>query len=647
MDEVLSGYFADAHKGLTKQRPAPNPRGFVSSGSHVKLPTLPGSGGGYGSPPMSGGSGGGDWGGGGSGGLRHSSSTGALDSQRGFAAVQGERYQQMLTENDKQARRIRQLQETLSITSARKEAFKVQAQKLEKEFKKIRETCEQTQQELLESRRDVEQYSKEAADAVSMMSEMRKAHIHEVRLLQRGLAARGGGEQFRNRVDEVADLVDKLGRAVVQRDESIRDKTKMQAQVNKVMADHKSVSGSHEKLRKKNEQLETKLTDAMRKVKMVERRRPQDPVDPDDSDEEFEAELLAFEKHFEILQDNSTGADVLADSLCKDKTRLEQKLKQMRENQKSLEGTVEYWMQTCGDKDLELQENQAQLDKMLKADGDLQSAIEKKTTEVGDMVEDERQELQRKLAEAERERDEAWAETKQTSEKMSAALVQVSKEYEGHAEKKKARDALTKSGQEEEAPAVDSPTEESKAPEEPAKEEPAEEAKQDPPKEEAKVLKKEEQQVKTGELLELTLFGSGDAVELAARELPDGQECRIPISDELIRELDEEDPWSALFGRVGISAGPPRRAVVSSSVGNGELTLGGSDVILEIYRYDSRRFLFEGMDLATSAPRDLLVMDDAIPADLQAQLDATASDAALFTLLASRLSLEGEDLVFT
>lgn len=639
MDEVLSGYFADAHKGLTKKNPSPNPRGFVSSGSHVKLPTLPGSAGsgGYGSPPMSGGSGGGgDWGSGGPGGLRHSSSTGALDSQRGFAAVQGERYQQMLTENDKQARRIRQLQETLSITSARKEAFKVQAQKLEKEFKKIRQTCEQTQQELLESRRDVEQYSKEANDAVSMCSEMRKAHIHEVRLLQRGLAARGGGEQFRNRVDEVADLVDKLGRAVVQRDESIRDKTKMQAQVNKVMADHKSVSSGHEKLRKRNEQLEARLADALRKVKIVERRRPQDPVDPDDSDEEFEAELLAFEKHFEILQDNSTGADVLADSLCKDKTRLEQKLKQMRENQKSLEGTVEYWMQINGEKDLELQQKSAQLDTLLKADGDLQAAIEKKRTEVGDMVEDEREELQRKLEEAERERDEAWAETKQTSEKMSAALAQVNKEYEGHAEKKKARDALAKSGSEEEA-------KEAKAPQEPTQEKTAE---QDPPKEEPKALRREQQQAKTGEMLELSLFGTGDAVELAARELPDGEECRIPISKELIQELDEEDPWTGLFGRVGISAGPPRKIVISSSVGNGELTLGGSEVILEIYRYDSRRFLFEGMELETQAPRDLLVMDDAIPADLQAEIDATSSDAALFTLLASRLSVQGEELVF-
>lgn len=603
MDEVLSGYFADAHRGLTKQRPGAQPaRGFVASASHVKLPSLGREA---------------DWGTA----MRHSSSLGALPEAGGFGAVLPDaRLQQLVAENDKQARRIRQLQETLSITAARKEAFKTQAQRLEKESRKVRETCEQMQEELLESRRDVEQYSKEAGDAVGMMSEMRKSHIHEVRLLQRGLAARGGGEQFRNRVDEVADLVDKLGRAVVQRDEAIRDKTKMQAQANKVMADHKSVSGSHEKLRKKNEQLEARLADALRKVKMVERRRPQDPVDPDDSDEDFEAELLAFEKHFEILQDNSTGADVLADSLCKDKTRLEQKLKQMRENQKSLEGTVEYWMQTCGDKDLELQEKQMQLDKLLKADGDLQAAIEKKRTEVGDMVEDERQELQRKLAEAERERDEAWAESRQTSEKMSAALQQVSEEYEGHQAKKRARDALAK------------------GPEEPQRTEPLRELETGP-------LRTAEQRAKTGEILRLSLWGRQGSWELAAKEL-DGEECRIPIGQALVDELDEEDPWPGLFGRVGVSAGPPRRIVVSSSVGNGELTLGGSDLILEIYRYDSRRFLFEGMDLATQTSRDLLVMDGAIPADLQARIDATESDSALFALLAGRLSLRGEELVF-
>jgi len=51
----------------------------------------------------------------------------------------------------------------------------------------------------------------------------------EVRLLQRGLAQRGGDAASRNKVNEVADLVDKVGRAVVQRDEAIRDKTKMQS----------------------------------------------------------------------------------------------------------------------------------------------------------------------------------------------------------------------------------------------------------------------------------------------------------------------------------------------------------------------------------------------------------------------------------
>ena len=79
-----------------------------------------------------------------------------------------------------------------------------------------------------EARREASELSRESQEAMQMMSEIRKAHLQEVRLLQRGLQARGHGE-MRNKVNETADLVDKLGRAVLQRDENLREKSKAQA----------------------------------------------------------------------------------------------------------------------------------------------------------------------------------------------------------------------------------------------------------------------------------------------------------------------------------------------------------------------------------------------------------------------------------
>merc|ERR1719375_1453838 len=90
------------------------------------------------------------------------------------------------------------------------------------------------------------------------MNEMRKSHLQEVRLLQRGLAQRGD-EKMRNRVNEVADLVDKLGRAVVQRDEAIKEKTKLQAQLHQIKSESKTLHEERSKLRKQNKGMEEKL----------------------------------------------------------------------------------------------------------------------------------------------------------------------------------------------------------------------------------------------------------------------------------------------------------------------------------------------------------------------------------------------------
>merc|ERR1712203_1127040 len=127
--------------------------------------------------------------------------------------------------------------------------------------------------------------SKEAQEAVQMMVEMRKAHIHEVRLLQRGLQARGNDASMKNRVNETADLVDKLGRAVVQRDEAIRDKVKLQAEVNKKNADLRAVTQDAGRLKQRNKQLQDALKEAQRRAR-YELPRPIG-VPHEDSDEEF------------------------------------------------------------------------------------------------------------------------------------------------------------------------------------------------------------------------------------------------------------------------------------------------------------------------------------------------------------------------
>merc|ERR1740121_1712903 len=193
MNKVISGYFDDAHRSLGRQQSGME---IQKMPSKVELPPLrPSSG-----PPTTGGEKGAAIGIAldsratlGSSGLLASKSAGSLEYsyEQVTLGMQQEQLNAALQDSSKLARKVRALQDQLAITSAKKEAFKAQAQRLEREFKKGREQSDCLQRDLLEAKREAGTLNEDAQKAIAMMVEMRKAHIHEVRLLQRGLQSRG------------------------------------------------------------------------------------------------------------------------------------------------------------------------------------------------------------------------------------------------------------------------------------------------------------------------------------------------------------------------------------------------------------------------------------------------------------------------
>merc|ERR1719330_1926785 len=83
--------------------------------------------------------------------------------------VQQEQFHSALQDSSKLARKVRSLQDQLAITSAKKEAFKAQAQRLEREFKKGRDQTDALQRALLESKREAATLNKDAQEAIAMM----------------------------------------------------------------------------------------------------------------------------------------------------------------------------------------------------------------------------------------------------------------------------------------------------------------------------------------------------------------------------------------------------------------------------------------------------------------------------------------------
>eukprot|EP00913_Durusdinium_trenchii_P032153 g30108.t1 len=266
--------------------------------------------------------------------------------------------------------------------------------------------------------------SRESQEAMQMMSEMRKAHLQEVRLLQRGLAARGNGE-MRNKVNEVADLVDKLGRAVLQRDENLREKSKAQVRLNKVETDLRALTDECTRLKRHNKSLNDQLKEANRRAKFTPPRPDADA--PEDSDEEFEHELLAFEQRFTILEEGPAGLDILASNLSKDKQNLEKRLKQSQETVQSLTNSVEEWKRLSEEQDLQIADLSAKLDQMMRDHAALQEAITQKRREIEQQVAEEKALLEAKVQELQMECDNARA----VADGMDKASSRVQKDVLG------------------------------------------------------------------------------------------------------------------------------------------------------------------------------------------------------------------------
>lgn len=639
MNRVISGYFDDAHRGLQRQASVGPPG--------LSLPPLrPASG-----PPTAGGGGGESLGTSWdkammSNSLQESKSMGFLDFSREQAlqGLQADQYQKALEDSSKLARKVRALQEQLAITSAKKEAFKAQAQRLEREFRKGRDQTDSLQKDLLEAKREAGQLSKEAQDAISMMSEMRKAHIAEVKLLQRGLNSRSGDEKARNRVNEMADLVDKVGRAVVQRDEAIREKTKMQAQLGKAINDLRAASDDVSKYKKQNRLLGESLKEVKRKGQYLPPRPSAEP--PEDSDAEFEHELQQFENRFEILEEGPAGLDVLASNLSKDKQNLEKRIKAQQDTIRSLSSTIEDWKRLGAEKDHQIKDLSAKLDRLMRDHALFQEQIVQKQREIALQVAEEKAALEARVSELELQCDNARSAgdgMDKASTRLTRELVKAHEQHTGVPAEKPAgavaaAPAAAAAGVAA-APGTSKPA--ASAPSAPAAPARGGQAA-------VRVAAAEDVVAKTGERLRLEVYRDGAAVELRGREGPGGAEVRIPVDAGVVEELDEADPWNDLFSRTGVDPGPPRRIVISRKLGEREVLLKpkNTPVILTAYRYAARRFFLAGMELTTQRLLSLSVTEATLIPALEAKLKACGDDASLFMTLASslRVSADGASL---
>merc|ERR1719469_1168048 len=134
---------------------------------------------------------------------------------------------------------------------------------------------------------------------------------------------------------------------------------------------------------------------------------------------------------------------------------------------------------------------------------------------------------------------------------------------------------------------------------------------------------------KTGQSLELELYGVRNEIRLRAHEPASGMRAELDISTSLIAELDKADPWTELFNRTGVAGG---QMLISEKLGEDVVPLHGAEVHLTLFRYDDRTFFAVGHNLAVGDIRETLVTREDISPSLGAQLDAAGGGKALLKL---------------
>merc|ERR1712028_311746 len=154
------------------------------------------------------------------------------------------------------------------------------------------------------------------------------------------------------------------------------------------------------------------------------------------------------------------GLDILASNLARDKRLLEKALREQREAYHDVCATLEEWKALNLHKDHTITRQNEKVEKMMMTQAALEEEIDRKRREVEEAVNTERQKLEARLAQLQKEAEDARAEADSivlASDKLSQELVKVHEQYdEATCRKRLEKEDLANDGVDEPAPEEDS-----------------------------------------------------------------------------------------------------------------------------------------------------------------------------------------------
>ncbi|KAF4705318.1 hypothetical protein FOZ63_027675, partial [Perkinsus olseni] len=289
-------------------------------------------------------------------------------------AVMRERLESSLRDKEMMRERMRLLEEELALCKVKKRSYRADAHRLKDEVETLRARAACLGEETSSNLEEVKYWQKAAEEANRHINEMSRSFTHEVRLLQRALeCARGGGKQ-QFKLTESADLVERLGRAVLQRDDAYRDKIRLGAKVREfrqqLMALQSERNSLALKLNSTTRQIDT-LKESNRLLmngsmlqegtvvvvkdgdKIGQKKGTASAVEAGTvvlDDDDFEVELRAFEQRYMMLGEGSEGAEQLTTKLHAECKMLRRDVARSGEEAESLRADLTQWRDLAEDR---------------------------------------------------------------------------------------------------------------------------------------------------------------------------------------------------------------------------------------------------------------------------------------------------------
>jgi len=212
-----------------------------------------------------------------------------------------------LMKTDETEEKIRQVRERLTIVAGKKKQFRSSVSQLDVRVAQLESRCQQYERETEHTAEELADAKARSRACVEELRDMRGSYTNEIKVLQRGLTRKPAlGDGFASRVDELAELMDFLGRAVVMRDRATVAKKKLEAQARQIKDENRDLQAL--RARRARE-----IAQAQRKVRAAAAENAGLTQDPECErmeaceDDEFERALCDFERKFLVLDDGAGG----------------------------------------------------------------------------------------------------------------------------------------------------------------------------------------------------------------------------------------------------------------------------------------------------------------------------------------------------